>query len=136
MNEPQPDLDRADPDERPDPTLDAKGIRGALTRYRIMAYVVGTLLVLLVCVAMPLKYAGPQNPAFVTWIGVPHGWLFMVLLVTVYDLGRRVRWTWTRMLLIALSGLVPFMTFVAEYYAHRDAERYLQSLTTNQLIEK
>lgn len=32
------------------------GIRGALLRYRIMAYLVGVLLVVLVLIGMPLKY--------------------------------------------------------------------------------
>ena len=31
-------------------------MRNALLRYRVMAYVVGTLLVVLVCVGLPLKY--------------------------------------------------------------------------------
>ena len=35
---------------------DVKGIRSALVRYRVMAYVVGVLLVVLVLVGMPLKY--------------------------------------------------------------------------------
>ncbi|MFY9914781.1 MAG: DUF3817 domain-containing protein, partial [Nocardioidaceae bacterium] len=29
---------------------------GALLRYRVMAYVVGTLLIVLVCIGVPLKY--------------------------------------------------------------------------------
>ncbi len=35
---------------------DIPAIRSALLRYRIMAYVVGVLLVVLVCVGLPLKY--------------------------------------------------------------------------------
>ena len=35
---------------------DLPGIRGALKRYQVMAWVVGVLLVVLVCVGMPLKY--------------------------------------------------------------------------------
>ena len=36
-------------------------VQGALTRYRVMAYVVGVMLVLLVAVAMPLKYLAELN---------------------------------------------------------------------------
>jgi len=33
-------------------------MRNAWIRYRIMAWIVGTLLVVLVCVGLPLKYIG------------------------------------------------------------------------------
>lgn len=99
-------------------------IRGALLRYRVMAYVVGVLLVVLVLVGMPLKYFADFG-AVVTWTGVPHGWLYMVLIVTAYDLGRRVHWPWLRLILIALAGTVPFLSFVAEHYARKDVQARL-----------
>ena len=86
---------------------------GALLRYRVMANVVGTLLVLLVCVAMPLKYAA-DSPTMVTVVGIAHGYLYMVMLATVADLWRRRRFPLTWVLLMAVAGLVPFLTFVAE----------------------
>lgn len=106
------------------PTLDPAqipAIRGALLRYRVMAYVVGVLLVVLVLIGMPLKYLA-DNGSVVTWTGVPHGWLYMVLIVTAYDLGRRVHWPWGRLILIALAGTVPFLSFVAEHYARKDVQ--------------
>lgn len=94
-------------------------MRGALTRYRVMAYVVGVLLIVLMCIGMPLKYfAGDDRVVSVA--GVAHGWLYMVLLITAVDLGRRARWTWKRLLLIALAGTVPFLSFVAERSATKD----------------
>jgi len=36
-------------------------VRSALTRYRVMAYIVGTMLLVLVLVAMPLKYVGDDE---------------------------------------------------------------------------
>lgn len=70
-----------EPDEIP-------GVRKALIAYRVMAYVVGTLLVVLVCVAMPLKYAAGK-PTMVNVVGISHGWLYPVLLITAYVLGRK-----------------------------------------------
>lgn len=99
-------------------------IRSALLRYRVMAYLVGVLLVVLVLVGMPLKYFA-DNGAVVTWTGVPHGWLYMVLIITAYDLGRRVHWPWGRLILIALAGTVPFLSFVAEHYARKDVQARL-----------
>ena len=97
---------------------------GALIRYRVMAYVVGCLLVVLVCVGVPLKYLG-DNDTVVTWTGIPHGWLYMALIITAFDLGRRARWGWGRLILIALAGTVPFLSFVAEHYATRDVRAKL-----------
>lgn len=99
--------------------MDVKAVKGALLRYRIMAYVVGVLLVVLVVIGMPLKYLG-NNGIVVTATGMPHGFLYMLLLITAYDVGRRVDWPWSRMLWIMLAGTVPFVTFVAEHYATKD----------------
>ena len=105
----------------------APGIRAALLRYRIMAYLVGSLLVVLVVVGLPLKYLG-GNGIVVTLTGVPHGWLYMVLLITAYDLGRRVHWPWGRLLAIALAGTVPFLSFWAEYSARNDVQARLKTV--------
>lgn len=114
----------------PDFTLtrdDVPGIRAALTRYRVMAWVVGTLLVLLVCVAMPLKYFA-DSPLLVTIIGVAHGWLYVAMLITAYDLGRRLNWAWTKLLWIVLAGLVPFVTFWAEHVVTRETRQIAENL--------
>lgn len=99
-------------------------MRNALLRYRIMAYLVGSLLIVLVCVGVPLKYLG-NDDTVVIWTGVPHGWLYMILLITAFDLGRRARWSWKRLLLIALAGTVPFLSFVAERSATKDVRAKL-----------
>ena len=99
-------------------------MRNALIRYRIMAYLVGCLLVVLVCVGLPLKYLG-DNSTVVTFTAVPHGYLYMILLITAVDLGRRAKWTWKRLILIALAGTIPFLSFVAERSATKDVRAKL-----------
>ena len=86
---------------------DVATIKKSLLFYRVMAYVVGTLLVVLVCVGVPLKYLG-NDERVVLWTGVPHGWLYMIL--------------------IALAGTVPFLSFVAEHYATKDVRRKLAAV--------
>lgn len=111
-----------------DETFDADeipAIKRALLRYRVMAYVVGVLLVVLMCVGVPLKYLGDDGRV-VTWTGIPHGWLYMLLIITAVDLGRRVRWPLTRLVLIALAGTVPFLSFVAERSATKDVRARLE----------
>ncbi len=101
-------------------------MRNALIRYRFMAYLVGCLLVVLVCVGLPLKYFG-GNGTVVTFTAIPHGYLYMILLITAVDLGRRAKWSWKRLLLIALAGTVPFLSFVAERSATKDVRPKLQA---------
>ena len=113
--------DDIEPDEVP-------GITAALKRYRVMAWVVGVLLVVLTLVGMPLKYFG-DDPRVVTWTGIPHGWLYMILLITAYDLSRRVGWSLKWVLVIMLCGTVPFLSFVAEHYATRDVRAKLRAVT-------
>lgn len=86
---------------------------GALTRYRVMAYVVGVWLVLLVLVAMPLKYFA-DSPTMVEIVGPVHGFLYMAYLVTAVDLAFRARWSPVKTVLVMLAGTVPFLSFVAE----------------------
>jgi integral membrane protein len=88
-------------------------VQGALTRYRVIAYIVGVMLLLLLFVAMPLKYFA-DNPAAMNVIGPLHGFLYVVYLLGTFDLARRVRWSLPRLVLIALAGTIPFLSFYAE----------------------
>jgi integral membrane protein len=88
-------------------------VRSALMRYRIIAYVVGLMLLLLVFLAMPLKYLADNHSAM-NVIGPMHGFLYVVYLLGTFDLGRRLRWGLGRMVLVALAGTIPFLSFYAE----------------------
>jgi integral membrane protein len=88
-------------------------VQGALTRYRIIAWIVGVVLIVLVLVGMPLKYLA-ENAAVVQTVGPAHGFLYMVYLVASFDLGRRAGWPLKRLILVMLAGTVPFLSFYAE----------------------
>jgi integral membrane protein len=96
-------------------------VGAALTRYRVMAYVVGVALILLVVVGMPLKYLADQ-PELVATVGPLHGFLFIVYLVAAFDVGRRSCWSLTRMALVMLAGTIPFVSF----YAERQVSRWVR----------
>ena len=91
----------------------AESVRGALLRYRVMAFVVGVTL-LLFCVAIVLKYVTKSIESD-SLIAVAHGWLFMIYVLLGLDLGFRMRWSIGRLLLMTLSGMVPFLSFYAEH---------------------
>jgi integral membrane protein len=88
-------------------------VQGALTRYRIIAWIVGVCLLALVLVGMPLKYLG-GNDTVVATVGPLHGFLFMVYLALTFDLARRAGWAFPRMLLVMAAGTIPFLSFWAE----------------------
>ena len=95
-----------------------KDVPGALTRYRVMAWIVGVLLVALVLVAVPVKYAaGVDEP--VTVLGTLHGWLYFIFFLTACDLGVRARWSLRDTVLTVLAGTVPLLSFYAERVATR-----------------
>ncbi|MPZ97599.1 MAG: DUF3817 domain-containing protein [Propionibacteriales bacterium] len=96
-------------------------MNGALTRYRIMAWIVGVLLIVLILVGVPLKYltdhgSSPQDLGewITTYLGVAHGWLYMVFLVTASLLARKARWPLQFTLVTLLCGTVPILSFWAE----------------------
>ncbi|MDQ3432944.1 MAG: DUF3817 domain-containing protein [Actinomycetota bacterium] len=93
----------------------------ALTRFRFMAYATGIMLLVLVFVAMPLKYLADE-PGPVDLIGPVHGLLYFGYVVIVLDLAFRRRWSLWRTLLVMLAGTIPFASFVAERRVTR-AER-------------
>ena len=94
----------------------------ALTRYRVVANIVGAVLIVLVVVGMPLKYIW-DNPVVVETIGPAHGFLYMVFLLTAFDLGRRAHWPLSRMVLVMLAGTVPFVSFYAERMVTRQVRQ-------------
>ncbi|MPQ97649.1 DUF3817 domain-containing protein [Modestobacter sp. I12A-02628] len=85
----------------------------ALQRYRVMALVVGVMLLVLVLVAVPLRY-GFDVPQVSKVVSPLHGFLYIVYLVAAFDLAMRARWTAKGTVLVLLAGVVPFLSFWAE----------------------
>ena len=89
-------------------------LRSPLDRYRLLAYIVGTGLVILFFVGVPLKHYG--HPAVAQYVGIAHGFLYIAYLLTVIELGLRYRLKPVRLLALASAGFVPFVSFIAEHY--------------------
>lgn len=114
-------------------------MNNALTRYRVMASIVGVLLIVLCLVGFPLgNFDGTgmwgifdSTPALVTpgssvqhfgegisdYLGVAHGWLYMIFLVMAFLLARREGWEPSFTLVTLLCGTVPVLSFWAEHRA-------------------
>ncbi|MFK5584489.1 MULTISPECIES: DUF3817 domain-containing protein [unclassified Serinicoccus] len=98
--------------------------RAKLTFFRLMAFVVGVGLLLLV-VHMVLRY-GFDNGALEWWPS-PHGWVYMVYLVATALLGFELRWSLGRMVGVMLAGCIPFLSFWVEHRVARDARARIEA---------
>jgi len=88
-------------------------IATALRNYRVAAWVTGIGLLVLVFVAMPLKYfVGEPRPVAV--VGMMHGFLYMAYIVCTLILAERTRWRPLEAVVILLAGTIPIASFVAE----------------------
>ena len=89
-----------------------------LGRLRIIGFLEGISFILLVGVAMPLKYIGGYQHA--TWdIGMIHGVLFITYIIAVIPVKFDLNWNLKTTFLVLLASLLPFGTFVAEYKIFR-----------------
>lgn len=89
-------------------------MQGAVTRFRVMAYVTGVLLIVLCFVAVPLKLLA-HNGVLSTAVGLPHGLVcYPLYLLTIFDLYRRTRWPLSRVVVLVLAGVIPFLAFYVE----------------------
>ena len=99
------------------------GTRSRLTFFKVMAFIVGVGLLVLV-VEMVLSYGfglkGEENPLH--WWPQPHGFIYLVYLVATALLGFKVGWSLTKMVLVMLAGCVPFLSFWVERRIAREVE--------------
>ncbi len=90
-----------------------KSVRDALLRYRVIAYVVGVGLIVLVCVGVPLKYLSDVDTV-VAVVGPLHGVLYIIYVLLTADLARRIRLNVFVAVAVMVAGTIPFLSFVAE----------------------
>lgn len=97
------------------PIRDEAAAGKALTFFKVMAFVVGVGLLVLV-VEIVLEYGtsmkGEQNPLH--WWPQPHGFIYMLYLVATANLGFKVGWSLPKMVGVMLAGCVPFLSFWVE----------------------
>jgi len=60
-----------------------------------------------------------------TGILMVHGWFYVVYLFSDFRLWSLMRWPFTRFILIALGGIIPFLSFILEARIGREVRAYL-----------
>lgn len=56
---------------------------------------------------------------------VAHGWFYVVYLLSCFRIWSLMRWRFPRLLLLALGGIVPLLSFVMEAAVSRQVKAYL-----------
>ena len=60
------------------------------------------------------------------WVGRVHGYAFALFLLASLNLGMKARWPVKTWILTAISGVVPFMSFVVESKRRKEVARTFQ----------
>ncbi|MET4003104.1 integral membrane protein [Arthrobacter psychrochitiniphilus] len=124
-------------------------ILSALKFYKYLAYATGVMLLLLV-VELIIRYAfssvlvaGGTDTAgaahgfglvnidggvmpitggvnLSTTVLIVHGWMYVIYLIADFRLWTLMRWPFSRLVLIALGGVVPFLSFFVEAKVHKE----------------
>lgn len=88
-------------------------------RLRIVAFLEGLSLILLVFVAMPIKYYG-DDPSWVKAIGPVHGALFVLFVLMALPFAVKHAWSvWDTIKRVLLASFVPFGTFIVDHQVLR-----------------
>lgn len=109
-----------------------KPVRPAFLRYRALAWGTGVFLILLTAHVLlqwrewsdgvPWEDAdglGAWIPGADAWVPILHGYLYLAYVIVTADLWLRTRLPVVRTVLVVIAGTVPFMSFVAERWVHR-----------------
>jgi|SRR5215217_3590565 len=89
-------------------------------RLRIIGAAEGISLLILLFVAVPLKYAG-GDPGLVKSLGPIHGALFLLFVINSISVGIQQKWRSGVTLKVLLSCFLPFGTFYVDHYILKPA---------------
>jgi integral membrane protein len=85
----------------------------ALGRFRLVAILEGVSYLILLFIAMPLKYIW-QLPLAVKYTGWAHGVLFVLYMVLLLLVWIELKWKFTKVLWAFVASLIPFGTFILD----------------------
>ncbi len=81
--------------------------------FRYVSIAEGVSLLLLLGIAMPLKYIF-HEPFLVKTIGMAHGVLFIIYVIFAIAYKFKAKWSFLEFLIVLVSSIVPFGTFYAD----------------------
>jgi integral membrane protein len=84
-----------------------------VSSFRIVSYLEGISYLLLLFVAVPLKYFG-NNEILVKTLGMPHGLLFIAYLLLSFYIKPDFKWGRKDFFIILFASVIPFGTFYVD----------------------
>lgn len=88
-------------------------LKTPLGRLRALGFIEGISFMILVCIAMPLKYIAGL-PQAVRIVGSLHGLLFVLYVLYVFQVQAEQRYSWKTSLLLIFASFLPFGTFLTD----------------------
>ena len=85
----------------------------SLTRFHWVSLAEGVSFLVLLLIAMPLKYLAGL-PVFVSVVGMLHGLLFIAYCVLALELRGKLSWSVRRTALILIAAVLPAGAFLAD----------------------
>ena len=82
--------------------------------FRLVAFFEGLSYVLLLLVAVPIKYSSGEA-FFVKMLGMPHGILFVLYIAIAVVLRIDNQWIKNNFLAVLIASVIPFGTFVVDF---------------------
>ena len=98
----------------------------SLERLRIIGVLEGISYLVLLGIAMPLKYMA-NMPQAVRFAGSLHGILFVAFCIALFGVWRNRKWPYEKLAMAFLMSLLPFGTFFLEKQIRKEE----QGLTSN-----
>lgn len=95
-------------------------LSATIGRLRLTGILEGLSFIVLLAIAMPLKYLAGK-PEMVSIVGMVHGVLFVLYIFLSVQAKFQYRWAWKKMFLLWIASVVPFGTFYAEVNLLRSA---------------
>ncbi|MGB3750181.1 MAG: DUF3817 domain-containing protein [Arcobacteraceae bacterium] len=84
-----------------------------LKRFRVIAFVEGISYLLLLFIAMPIKYVLGE-PMVVKYVGMAHGVLFILFIILLAIAAKEYKWKFLFITFAFITSLIPFGTFYLE----------------------
>ena len=92
-----------------------------LGRFKVVGILEGISFLLLLLVAMPLKYAAGVDMA-VTIVGAAHGALFVLYILAALHAFIRLKWSLKKLFWALVASVLPIGTFVFEAHLNKEIQ--------------
>ncbi len=91
-----------------------------IDQFRLIGFIEGASLIILLFIAMPLKYAAGM-PEAVTFVGSLHGFLFILYLLIIAYTTIKVRWSFKWIASAVAVAFIPFGNFILDSFLKKSA---------------